>query len=179
MKKTIILCLIAVVSAQNTLIHTTFASASNTSSGVTFTPAPDRTKLPKVPRVRKTPATPVVPNTTTRVVVPSVTPTPAAYREVTLIATAYYSPLPDQKYYLRGNHQAEIILNGKGTNGASGKAVFQGMLAAPKGYDFGTKIWIEGFGVGSVEDRGGAIVPAGQRGYQHDRIDIWMGYGEA
>lgn len=101
-----------------------------------------------------------------------------AYEEVTLIATAYYSPLPDQKYYLRNNHREELLLNGNGTHGASGKAVFNGMLAAPKGYGFGTKIWVEGFGIGSVEDRGGAIVPAGARGNEHDRIDIWMGYGE-
>lgn len=67
------------------------------------------------------------------------------YEERTFIATAYYSPLPDQKYYLRGNYEAEVILNGKGTHGASGKPVFKGMLAAPKGYDFRTKIWIEGF----------------------------------
>jgi 3D (Asp-Asp-Asp) domain-containing protein len=82
----------------------------------------------------------------------------ARYDEVTLIATAYYSPLPNQNYYLRNSHQEEVTLNGKGTNGASGKPVFVGMIAAPKGYDFGTKIWVEGFGVGSVEDRGGAIV---------------------
>lgn len=101
-----------------------------------------------------------------------------AYEEVTLIATAYYSPLPNQKYYLRGNYEAELLLNGNGTHGASGRPVFNGMLAAPKGYSFGTKIWVEGFGVGSVEDRGGAIVPTGTRGNAFDRVDIWMGYGE-
>lgn len=103
----------------------------------------------------------------------------APYAEVQLIATAYYSPLPNQSFYLRGNYEGDIRLNGNGTNGASGKEVFTGMIAAPKTYGFGTKIWIEGLGVGSVEDRGGAIVPAGQRGYAHDRVDIWMGSGEA
>lgn len=47
------------------------------------------------------------------------------YEEVTLIATAYYSPLPDQRYYLRGNYEDERVLNGNGTHGASGKAVFE------------------------------------------------------
>jgi 3D (Asp-Asp-Asp) domain-containing protein len=32
------------------------------------------------------------------------------------------------------------------------------MLAAPKKYAFGTKIHLEGLGVGMVDDRGGAIV---------------------
>ncbi len=100
---------------------------------------------------------------------------PVTFTETILIATAYYSPLPGQSYYLRGNYEAEKRLNGNGTHGASGKAVFEGMIAAPKSYAFGTKVYIEGLGVGSVEDRGGAIVPAGFRGYEHDRVDIWMG----
>ena len=82
------------------------------------------------------------------------------YEETYLVATAYYSPLPGQKYYLRGNYEKEVILNGNGTHGASGKPVFTGMLAAPKSYTFGTRIWVDGLGTGSVEDRGGAIVNA-------------------
>ena len=92
--------------------------------------------------------------------------------------SAYYSPLPGQKKYLRGNYAAEIRLNGNGTNGADGTEVYHGMIAAPKNYPFGTKIFIPGFGIRTVHDRGGAIVNAGQRGQQHDRIDIWMGYGD-
>ena len=52
------------------------------------------------------------------------------------------------------------------------------MLAAPKNYKFGTKIYLEGLGVGSVEDRGGAIVNAGNRWYKNDRIDVWVGTGD-
>ncbi|MDQ1344094.1 MAG: hypothetical protein QG650_814 [Patescibacteria group bacterium] len=52
------------------------------------------------------------------------------------------------------------------------------MLAAPKHYGFGTAIELEGLGVGTVNDRGGAIVKAGERGQQFDRIDVWMGQGE-
>ena len=48
------------------------------------------------------------------------------------------------------------------------------MIAAPKSYDFGTNIFFTGLGLGRVEDRGGAIVAAWDRGEPHDRIDIWM-----
>lgn len=52
------------------------------------------------------------------------------------------------------------------------------MLAGPKTYKFGTKIFFPDLGVGTVDDRGGAIVSSGSRGYSADRIDIWMGSGE-
>ncbi|EKD30393.1 MAG: hypothetical protein ACD_78C00069G0002 [uncultured bacterium (gcode 4)] len=94
------------------------------------------------------------------------------------IVTAYYSPLPNQSFYLKGSYEADIRLNGNGTHGASGKAVYPGMLAGPKTYAFGTKIYLEGLGVGTVDDRGGAIVSSGSRGYDADRLDIWMGQGE-
>lgn len=96
----------------------------------------------------------------------------------TFKVTAYYSPLPGQSFYLQGNYEAEIRMNGNGTHGASGRAVFPGMIAAPKTYPFGTKIRLGGLGVGTVTDRGGAIVKAGERGQEYDRIDVWMGYGE-
>ncbi len=53
------------------------------------------------------------------------------------------------------------------------------MLAAPKTYAFGTQIFFDGLGLGTVQDRGGAIVDAYVRGQAYDRLDIWMGYGEA
>ncbi len=77
----------------------------------------------------------------------------AAETEKTFIVTAYYSPLPDQNFYLKGNFEAEKRLNGNGTNGASGMPVFTGMIAAPKSYGFGTQIFFPGLGVGSVQDR--------------------------
>jgi hypothetical protein len=52
------------------------------------------------------------------------------------------------------------------------------MLAAPKKYSFGTRIYLDGLGIWVVEDRGWAIVPAWERGYSYDRIDVWMWYGE-
>ncbi len=96
-----------------------------------------------------------------------------------LVVTAYYSPLPGQSFYLRGNYEAEKVLNGNGTHGASGKPVFAGMIAAPKSYSFWTRLDFEWMGVGIVEDRGGAIVAAWEKNQTYDRIDIWMGYGEA
>jgi hypothetical protein len=50
------------------------------------------------------------------------------------------------------------------------------MLAAPKNYKFGTKIKLEWLWIGSVEDRGWAIVNAWNRWYSSDRIDVWMWY---
>lgn len=112
----------------------------------------------------------------------SLLPAPAAQAidagKRTFKVTAYYSPLPNQSFYLQGNYDAEIRMNGEGKHGASGREVFPGMIAAPKTYAFGTKIKLEGLGVGTVTDRGGAIVHAGERGQEYDRIDVWMGYGE-
>jgi peptidoglycan hydrolase-like protein with peptidoglycan-binding domain len=45
-----------------------------------------------------------------------------------------------------------------------------GTVAAPPEYPFGTVIDIEGFGVGEVHDRGGAI--------KGNRFDIWVGKGD-
>jgi peptidoglycan hydrolase-like protein with peptidoglycan-binding domain/3D (Asp-Asp-Asp) domain-containing protein len=92
--------------------------------------------------------------------------------------TAYYSPLPNQSRYVKGSYEADIRLNGRGTNAADGTEVYPGMLAAPYTYPFGTKIYLPGLGLGTVHDRGGAIVPAGLRGQAYDRIDVWMGRGE-
>ncbi|MBU0706046.1 peptidoglycan-binding protein [Patescibacteria group bacterium] len=91
-----------------------------------------------------------------------------------LLVTAYYSPMPDQDFYIRGSYEGDIRLNGRGTNGADGTQVYVGMLAAPRTYPFGTRIKIPGLGVGEVHDRGGAILA----GRDYDRVDVWMGRGE-
>jgi len=93
--------------------------------------------------------------------------------------TGYYSPLPRQDFYITGDYWSEIRLNGRGISGADGTPVYPGMIAAPKSYAFGTKISIPGLGTGQVNDRGGAIVEQGQRDLaRHDRLDVWMGYGD-
>ncbi len=94
------------------------------------------------------------------------------------ILSAYYSPLPCQKRYATGSYQADIRLNGSGVNGADGTPVYPGMVAAPRNYKFGMKLDIPGIGITAVHDRGGAIVNAGVRTNAHDRLDIWMGYGD-
>ncbi len=101
------------------------------------------------------------------------------YRIQTFIVSAYYSPLPGQNHYATGSYEADIVLNGNGTNGADGTPVFPGMIAAPKTYAFGTKMYIPGIGITSVHDRGGAIVTAGNRGNAYDRLDVWMGSGDS
>ena len=54
------------------------------------------------------------------------------------VITAYYSPLPNQEKYVTGDFESEKRLEGNGTNGASGRPVFTGMVAASKQYPFGT-----------------------------------------
>lgn len=98
--------------------------------------------------------------------------------DLKFVVTAYYSPLPNQENYMRWTYEKEKILQWNWVRWASGKWVFSGMFAAPKNYNFGTKILLNWLWVGSVEDRWWAIVNAWERGYKHDRIDVWMWYGD-
>lgn len=94
--------------------------------------------------------------------------------EQEFMLTAYYSPLPDQCCYVKGSLEADKILNGNGTHGADGTAVYPGMLAAPPTYAFGTRIALPGLGTLTVHDRGGAI----QEWDDVHRLDVWAGFGE-
>ncbi len=85
------------------------------------------------------------------------------------VVTAYYQPLPDQQNFSREVFEAEVAMNGDDTT-ASGTKVALGTVAAPPEYPFGTIVDINGFGVGEVRDRGGAI--------KNNRFDIWMGKGD-
>lgn len=96
----------------------------------------------------------------------------------TFTISAYYSPLPCQEKYTTGTYKGDIRLNGNGTNGADGTPVYPGMVAAPKSYDFGTKMYIPGVGTVAIHDRGGAIVEHSGENGVYDRLDIWMGYGD-
>jgi len=99
--------------------------------------------------------------------------------EVTsFVATAYYSPLPNQSKYTTWSYAGDVRLNWEWHTAASGKWVFPWLIAAPSNYPFGTKIYLEWYGIGSVEDRWWAIVKAWQRWHSYDRIDIWMWYGD-
>jgi len=96
----------------------------------------------------------------------------------TFIVTAYYSPLPDQNFYVTGSLAGDKRLNGNGTHGADGTPVYPGMIAAPGTYAFGTRISCPGYSDGEIHDRGGAIVKAGVRNNAHDRLDFWAGHGD-
>ena len=95
------------------------------------------------------------------------------------VVTAYYSPKAWQNFYYKDSFQAEKRLNGEWLVWASGKKVFNGMMDAPTSYGFGGKIYFPGLWIGEIADRGGAIVDAGNRWWESDRIDIWLGEGEA
>ncbi|MDP3976211.1 MAG: peptidoglycan-binding protein [bacterium] len=105
------------------------------------------------------------------------TPTTAPYTR-TFIVTAYYSPLPEQSFYMKGNLEADTRLNGNGVMGADLTPVYDGMIAAPRNYAFGTQVDCGSYFVGTVHDRGGAIVNAGVRTNAYDRLDVWTGHGE-
>ncbi len=92
--------------------------------------------------------------------------------------TAYYSPMPNQIFYYKSSFADEVTLNGEGYTWASGKPVFNGMLAWPQTYAFWSIIYFPGVGVGEIADRGGAIVLSWEKGQNADRIDIRMGRGE-
>lgn len=85
--------------------------------------------------------------------------------------TAYYSPISWQDYYIHDSYAEDIKLNGKWTHGASGKWVFDGMIAAPSKYSFGTYIVLPWLGIWEVADRWWAIIA--WSGW--DRIDIRAG----
>lgn len=86
------------------------------------------------------------------------------------VISAYYSPLLNQERYVTGSYEGDIRLNGDGVKAADNTVVYPGMIAAPPEFPFGTKMNMEGLGVATVHDRGGAI--------KNKRLDVWMGYGE-
>lgn len=99
-------------------------------------------------------------------------------QEKMFTVTAYYSPQSGQVFYYKPTFSEEVTLNGQWYYGASGKEVFNGMLAWPATYTFWSLIYFPGFGLGEIADRGGAIVLSWEKWQSFDRIDIWMGKGE-
>lgn len=97
------------------------------------------------------------------------------------IVSAYYSPIPNQKYYFKWSYEADKKLNWNWIRWASWKAVYPWMIAAPKNYPFWTKIHLDWIWIVEVSDRWWAIVstdPNETRWYKYDRLDIWMWYGD-
>jgi peptidoglycan hydrolase-like protein with peptidoglycan-binding domain/3D (Asp-Asp-Asp) domain-containing protein len=87
--------------------------------------------------------------------------------------SAYYSPLPNQSKYFKGNYKNEVLLNGPGKVTASGNSIYKGVVAAPRNIPFGTLIEVKDQGFYKVEDRGSAIVDNNKV-----RLDLWKGFGE-
>lgn len=90
--------------------------------------------------------------------------------------TGYYSPLKDQARYSTKSYEWDIRLNWWWIMWASWKEVFAWMLAAPRNYEFWTKIYFEWLWIWVVEDRWWAIVS--KTNWKNktgcDRIDVWM-----
>ena len=96
-------------------------------------------------------------------------------QERTFVVTAYYSPKSWQAFYYKNSYEAEKKLNGEWLHGASGKWVFNGMLAAPSSYDFGWLVYFPSLGgIWEIADRWWAIVHAWEQWQSYDRIDVWM-----
>lgn len=68
--------------------------------------------------------------------------------ERTFVVTAYYSPLDNQDFYYKWNAIEEKILNWNWIAWAWWKKVFNGMLAAPSSYTFGSIVYFPGLGIG-------------------------------
>ena len=99
--------------------------------------------------------------------------------EKVFVVTAYYSPKSEQAFYYKNTFEAEKTLNWEWLHGASGKPVFNWMLAAPSSYDFGGLLYFPTLGwVWEIADRWWAIVQAGEKWQSYDRIDVWMWTGE-
>jgi len=97
-------------------------------------------------------------------------------QEKYFIVTAYYSPIPGQKKYLKWSYEADIRLNWWWKITASWTWVFPWLLAWPRNYLFWTKIKLDWIWIWSIQDRWWAIVNAWVRWHEHDRIDVWMWY---
>ena len=95
--------------------------------------------------------------------------------EKVFVVTAYYSPKSWQAFYYKDTFEAEKKLNWEWLFWASGKWVFNGMLAAPSSYDFGGLLYFPAlWWVWEIADRWWAIVQAGEQWQSYDRIDVWM-----
>jgi peptidoglycan hydrolase-like protein with peptidoglycan-binding domain len=101
------------------------------------------------------------------------------------LVSAYYSPLEWQDFYLHGNYEDEIKMNGEGKTTASGQPVRIGVVAAPREKPYNTRVHIKQtinikwspFNLdfhGTILDRGGAIHSASKL----PRLDIYMGRGQ-
>lgn len=81
--------------------------------------------------------------------------------------TRYYAGRTyEQDFYINCQGDCTITSNGHDLKQAKPFTV----LACPPDFAFGTQLWIEGVGIATCHDRGGAI-----KGH---RLDLWAGIGE-
>ena len=101
------------------------------------------------------------------------------------LVSAYYSPIEGQDFYLHGNYEDEVKMNGEGKMTASGQPVRIGVVAAPREKPYNTRVHIKQtinikwspFNLdfhGTILDRGGAIHSASRL----PRLDLYMGKGQ-
>ena len=96
-------------------------------------------------------------------------------QEKTFVVTAYYSPKSWQAFYYKNDYESEKKLNWEWLYWASGKWVFNGMIAASSSYDFGWLVYFPSLGgIWEIADRWWAIVHAWEQWQSYDRIDVWM-----
>lgn len=94
------------------------------------------------------------------------------------MVSRYYTPVKGQKSYYgkNGTYEKDFKMNCQGDclSTASGYMLSQKdehkIVACPKTFELGTKFEIEGLGIVTCEDRGGAI--------KAKRLDLWAGIGE-
>jgi len=86
--------------------------------------------------------------------------------------TSYYTPLPDQNEYYYNSYMEDFRINCSGDCSitASGTTVDDNTLACPPNFAFGTNLYIDGLGIKTCRDRGGAITGK--------RLDAWSGFGD-
>lgn len=90
--------------------------------------------------------------------------------------TRYYTPVRWQKKYYSWSYEQDYSKNCMNDcfSTASGHKLVSGdeykIFACPKDFERGTKLNIEGVGIGICEDRGWSI--------KNKRLDIWVGIGD-
>ena len=94
-----------------------------------------------------------------------------------ILFSRYYTPTPDQESYFRDTYEEDFAVNCHGDcfSTANSTKIDDSMagkvLACPPEFPFGTRIYIEDFGIATCKDRGGMI--------KGGRLDLWAGASTA
>lgn len=86
-------------------------------------------------------------------------------KQITVVVTCYYKP---ERY--EENYYQKLRMNGRGLETSSGTVPKKGTIAAdPRFFPEGTRLFIPGYGIATVEDTGQLI--------KGNKIDLFMGNG--